>query len=92
MEIIKFILTNYGPAIASVCVMVYLCFFTKASINGNEQKLKDDLATVIRENAELKVQLKKAMTELNKKVEDLNVQVGELMEESDSNVSNNERP
>ena len=91
MEIFKFILTNYGPVVASVVLMIYLCFFTKKEVNGNEKKLKDDLATVIRENAELKVQLTKAMKELNKKVEDLNVEVGQLMEEVDKDEPNNER-
>ena len=81
MEFFKFILTNYGPAIASVCIMIYLCFFTKKSINGNEQKLKDDLSQLIHENAELKVQLKKAMTELNSKVETLNKTVNEIIED-----------
>lgn len=89
MEIFKFILTNYGPAITACCLMVYLCFFTKKSINGNEKKLKDDITCLIRENAELKVQLNKAMAELNKKVEDLNVEVGQLMEESEKDESNN---
>ena len=86
MEIFKFILTNYGPVVASVILMIYLCFFTKKEVNGNEKKLKDDLATVIRENAELKVQLTKAMKEINKKVEDLNIEVGQIMEEADKNV------
>ena len=61
MEVFKFILTNYGPAVAACCLMVYLCFFTKKSISGDEKKLKNDLAQVLRENAELKVQLNKAM-------------------------------
>ena len=90
MEIFKFILTNYGPVVASVVLMIYLCFFTKKEVNGNEKKLKDDLATVIRENAELKVQLTKAMKELNKKVEDLNIEVGQIMEEVDKNEPSNE--
>lgn len=90
MEIFKFILTNYGPVVASVVLMIYLCFFTKEEVNGNEKKLKDDLATVIRENAELKVQLKKAMKELNKKVEDLNIEVGQIMEEVEKNEPSNE--
>ena len=91
MEIFKFILTNYGPVVAAVCLMVYLCFFVKKSINGNEQQLKDDLSTLIRENAELKVQLKKAMSELNNKVETLNNKVNEIMEdEGEINEPNNE--
>lgn len=90
MEIFKFILTNYGPVVASVVLMIYLCFFTKKEVNGNEKKLKDDLATVIRENAELKVQLTKAMKELNKKVEDLNIEVGQIMEEVEKNEPSNE--
>ena len=90
MEVLKFILANYGTAVAAVFVIVYLCFFIKKSVNGNEKKLKDDLATVLRENAELKVQLKKSMAELNKKVDDLNVEVGHLMEESERYESNNE--
>ena len=35
MEVFKFILTNYGPVVASVCLMVYLCFFVKKIMNGN---------------------------------------------------------
>ena len=89
MEIFKFILTNYGPAVASVVVMIYLCFFTKKSINGNEQKLKDDLSMVIRENAELKVQLKEniktakeTLKKLEEKVDDLEGQLENLIGES----------
>lgn len=90
MEIFKFILTNYGPVVACVVLMIYLCFFTKKEVNGNEKKLKDDLATLIRENAELKVQLTKTMKELNKKVEDLNIEVSQIMEEVDKNEPSNE--
>ena len=89
MEVFKFILTNYGPAVAACCLMIYLCFFTKNSVSKDEKKLKDDLAMTLRENAELKVELKKAMAELNRKVEDLNVEVGHLLEESEGNESNN---
>lgn len=89
MEVFKFILTNYGPAVAACCLMIYLCFFTKNSVSKDEKKLKDDLAMTLRENAELKVELKKAMAELNRKVESLNVEVGHLLEESEDNESNN---
>ena len=91
MEIFKFILTTYGPTVAAVIIMIYLCFFTKKEMNGNEKQLKDQLSSVLRENAELKVQVNKAMAELNKKVDDLNVEVGQLMEEADNNESNNDR-
>jgi uncharacterized protein YoxC len=97
MEVFKFILVNYGPVVAAVCLMVYLCFFVKKNINGNEQKLKNDIATLIRENAELKVQLKKSQELLNKGVEKVNQKVNELEEqldglikESETNESNNE--
>ena len=89
MEVFKFILTNYGPAVAACCLMIYLCFFTKNSVSKDEKKLKDDLAMTLRENAELKVELKKAMAELNRKVESLNIEVGHLLEESEDNESNN---
>lgn len=89
MEVFKFILTNYGPAVAACCLMIYLCFFTKNTVKNDEKKLKDDLAMTLRENAELKVELKKAMAELNRKVESLNVEVGHLIEESEDNVNNN---
>ena len=99
MEIFKFILTNYGPVVASVCLMVYLCFFVKKSINGNEQKLKDDLATLIRENAELKVQLNKTLElakdttkKLENKVIELEEQLDNLIKESEKNEPNNEEP
>lgn len=90
MEIFKFILTNYGPAVAACFLMIYLCFFIKKQLNGNEQKLKDSLASVLRENAELKVQLKEQTAKLNKKVEELNIIVGELMEEAEKDVRDNE--
>lgn len=89
MEIFKFILVNYGPAVAASCLMIYLCFFTKSAVSKDEKKLKDDLAMTLRENAELKVELNKAMAELNRKVEKLNVEVGQLMEESEEDVTNN---
>lgn len=89
MEIFKFILVNYGPAVAAACLMIYLCFFTKSAVSKDEKKLKDDLAMTLRENAELKVELNKAMAELNRKVEKLNVEVGQLMEESEEDVTNN---
>lgn len=99
MEIFKFILTNYGPVVASVCLMVYLCFFVKKSINGNEQKLKDDLATLIRENAELKVQLNKTLElakdttkKLENKVIELEEQLDGLIKESEKDEPNNEEP
>lgn len=89
MEVFKFILTNYGPAIASCCLMVYLCFFTKKEVSKDEKKLKDDLAMTLRENAELKEQLKKAMGKLNEKVEELNEKVNDLIEESEADEPNN---
>lgn len=98
MEVLKFIIKNYGPAIASVCIMVYLCFFTKKSINGNEQNLKDDLASLIRENAELKVHLKdtnklakETIKKLEEKVDELEEQIDGLIERSELNEPNNER-
>lgn len=98
MEVFKFILTNYGPVVAAVCLMVYLCFFVKKSVNGNEQKLKDDLSTLIRENAQLKVELKKSQELLNKGLEKVNDKVIELegqldglIKESEKNEPNNER-
>lgn len=97
MEVFKFILTNYGPVVASVCLMVYLCFFIKKAVNGNEKKLKDDISTLIRENAELKKALKenqKLMNEevqkLNAKVEELNEQLDQIYEGSEDNVGSNE--
>lgn len=97
MEILKFILTNYGPVAASVCLMVYLCFFVKKSINGNEQKLKDDISTLLRENAELKVQLKKSLEiskdtvqKLENKVIELEEQIDNLIKESEKDEPNNE--
>ena len=99
MEVFKFILVNYGPVVASVFLMVYLCFFVKKNINGNEQKLKQDIATLLRENAELKVQLKKSqellnqgMEKVNKKVLELEEQIDGLIKESEVNESNNEGP
>lgn len=90
MEILKLIIRDYGPSIAACCLMLYLCFFTKKSVNGNEKKLKDDLATVIRENAELKVKLKEYTAKLDKKVDDLKIEVSQLMEEADRYVTDNE--
>lgn len=83
MEVFKFILTNYGPVVASVFLMVYLCFFVKKSVNGNEKKLKDDISTLIRENAELKKQLKENQKIMNEGVLKLNAKVDELNEELD---------
>jgi len=97
MEIFKFILTNYGPVVASVFLMVYLCFFVKKAVNGNEKKLKDDISTLIRENAELKKALKenqKLMNEgvqkLNTKVEELNEQLDHICEVGEEDVRDNE--
>ena len=97
MEVFKFILVNYGPVVASVFLMVYLCFFVKKNINGNEQKLKQDIATLLRENAELKVQLKKSqellnqgMEKVNKKVLELEEQIDGLIKESEVDEPNNE--
>ena len=99
MEVFKFILVNYGPVVASVFLMVYLCFFVKKNINGNEQKLKQDIATLLRENAELKVQLKKSqellnqgMEKVNKKVLELEEQIDGLSKESEVDEPNNEEP
>lgn len=96
MEVFKFILTNYGPVIASVVLMVYLCFFTKKAVNGEEKKLKDDLAMTLRENAELKVELKKAHETMNKavqvaneKYEELSEQIDLLIKESEEDVQDN---
>ena len=95
MEVFKFILTNYGPVIASVVLMVYLCFFTKKTMNGEEKKLKDDLAMTLRENAELKVELKKVHETMNKavqvaneKCEELSEQIDLLIKESEEDVQN----
>ena len=97
MEVLKFILKNYGPVICSVVLMVYVCFFTKKEMNGNEQKLKQDISTLIRENAELKVQLKeskellnKGVKKLNEKVNDLEEQLDLIVKESEENEPNNE--
>ena len=97
MEVFKFILTNYGPVVASVFLMVYLCFFVKKAVNGNEKKLKDDISTLIRENAELKKALKenqKLMNEgvqkLNTKVEELNEQLDHICEVGEEDVRDNE--
>lgn len=97
MEVLKFILTNYGPAVCSVFLMVYVCFFTKKQMNGNEQKLKQDISTLIKENAELKVQIKKSQELLNKGVDKLNEKINDLEEqldlivkESEENEPNNE--
>lgn len=96
MEVFKFILTNYGPVIASVVLMVYLCFFTKKTMNGEEKKLKDDLAMTLRENAELKVELKKVHETMNKavqvaneKYEELSEQIDLLIKESEEDVQDN---
>ena len=70
---------------------------TKKEMNGNEQKLKQDISTLIRENAELKVQIKKSQELLNKGVDKLNEKVNDLEEqldlivkESEENEPNNE--
>lgn len=98
MEILKFIIKTYGPVVASVVLMVYLCFFTKKEVNGNEKQLKDDLATVLRENAELKVQLKEntkfareQIEKANKKIDELEEQIDSIIERSEENESNNDR-
>lgn len=91
MEVFKFILTNYGPVVASVCLMVYLCFFVKKNINGNEQKLKDSICTLLRENAELKVELKKSQELLNKGLEKVNDKVKELEEQIDGFIEESEK-
>ena len=91
MEVFKFILTNYGPVVASVCLMVYLCFFVKKIMNGNEQKLKDSICTLLRENAELKVELKKSQELLNKGLEKVNDKVNELEEQIDGLIEESEK-
>lgn len=95
-EVFKFIIKNYGPAIASCILMIYLCFFVKKSVNGNEQKLKDDIAMLLRENAELKAQLKKdkeitgkALQIANDKYEELSEQVDQLVKASEDNEPSN---
>ncbi len=91
MEVFKFILTNYGPVVASVFLMVYLCFFTKKNINGNGVNLKDSICTLLRENAELKVELKKSQELLNKKLEKVNDKVKELEEQLDGLIKESEK-
>ena len=91
MEVIKYILTNYGPVFTVVVLMVYLCVFVTRSVNGNEQKLKDDLATLIRENAQLKVELKKSQELLNKGLEKVNNKVIELEEQLDGLIEESEK-
>lgn len=97
MEVFKFILINYGPVVASVVLMVYLCFFVKGSINRDEQKLKDSISTLLRENAELKVQLKKSqelldkgLTKATEKVKELEEQIDGLIKESESDERDNQ--
>ena len=90
METLKLIITNYGPSVVAVAIVIFSYFFNKKLLTGNEQKLKDDLAMCIRENAELKVQLKKAIEVINKNVDELNKKVNEIIEESEENVENNE--
>lgn len=99
MEVFKLILTNYGPVVASVVLMVYLCFFVKKSVNGNEQKLKDNIVNLLRENAELKATLKNVIKEeketrkkLENKVDELEEQLDGLIKESEENEPNNEEP
>ncbi len=96
MEVFKFILTNYGPVVCAVCLMVYLCFFMKKSINGNEKNLKDSIVSLLRENASLKKELveqKKLMNDtvkkLNEKIEELDEQLETIIEGSEENVGNN---
>lgn len=97
MEVIKYILTNYGPVFTVVVLMIYLCVFVTRSVNGNEQKLKDDLATLIRENAELKVELKKSrelldtgLKQATDKVKELEEQLDGLIKESEEDEPNNQ--
>ena len=89
MEALKMILTNYGPSVVAVIIVIVSFFWNKKILFGNEQKLKDDITMLIRENAELKVQLKKAMETINNNVDTLNKKVNELMEESEEDVKNN---
>lgn len=90
MEVFKYILINYGPVFTVVFLMIYLCYFVTRLVNGNEQKLKDDLATLIRENAQLKVELKKSQELLNKGLEKVNDKVIELEEQLDGLIKESE--
>lgn len=99
METIKFIIVNYGPTIVAVGLMIYLCFFTNKNMNGNEQKLKESICTLIRENAELKVELKKCYKVIDEqiqkatdKIHELEEQLDGLIKESEANEPNNEEP
>lgn len=106
MEVFNFILKNYGPVVCSVVLMVYLCIFVVRNINKDEQKLKDSIVTLLRENAELKVELKKSRELLDEglkhtneglkqatdKVKELEEQLDGLIKESEKDEPSNEEP
>lgn len=82
-EVFKFIAVNYGPAIAAVFLMIYLCLFTKKAVSGNEKELKDQLSMVLRENAELKVELKKCQEQSNKTMAQVNAIINDIVENAE---------
>lgn len=79
-EVLKYILLTCGPAVFSVGIVVYMFFWFKGFLHTDEKKLKDSLSMVLRENAELKKQLKDTQKKMDEYVDKLGAFIEELEE------------
>lgn len=83
-EVLKYILLTCGPAVFSVGIIVYMFFWFKGYMNNDTKKLKDSLSAVIRENAELKKELKDQHKKMDEYVDKLGKFIEELEEVEDN--------
>ena len=79
-EVLKYILLTCGPAVFSVVIIVYVFFW----FNNDTKKLKDALSAVIRENAELKKELKDQHKKMDEYVDKLGKFIEDLEEVEDN--------
>lgn len=82
-EALKYILLSCGPCVTAVGIIVYLMFWFKGFFKGDEKKLKDSLSRVLRENAELKMELKKTQKQTAELLDKVGAFIDEI-EEVDS--------
>lgn len=79
-EIIKYILLTCGPCVTAVGIIVYLMFWFKGFFKGDEKKLKDSLSRVLRENAELKMELQKQRQQTKELIDKVSAFIDEIEE------------
>lgn len=79
-EVLKYILLTCGPAVFSVGIIIYMFFWFKGFLNNDTKKLKDSLSAVIRENAELKKEIKEQHRQMAEYIDKLGQFIEDLEE------------